>query len=144
MIARGPIRRDVTIKLIALRRLNGANGQALRRYVPGLALVAATAPLDGFLRACLLTLSIRTIRGAGRRWLGMAYANASASPKGSRWSTRDRLRMSWGWGRAIAWPSTGKGRYEGENEGVVMRQSLLIAVRFHEGRCHGQADGFEC
>ena len=58
IIARGPIRRDVTINLIALRRLNGReNGQALRRYVLGLALVAATAPLDGFLRAgCLLTL----------------------------------------------------------------------------------------
>ncbi len=57
IIARGPIRRDVTLNLIALRRLSGENGRALRRYVLGLALVAATAPLDGFLRAgCLLTL----------------------------------------------------------------------------------------
>lgn len=57
VIARGPIRRDVTVNLVALRRLNGENGQVLRRYVLGLALVAATAPLDGFLRAgCLLTL----------------------------------------------------------------------------------------
>ena len=57
VIARGSIRRDVTINLVALRRLNGENGQALRRYVFGLALVAATSPLDGFLRAgCLLTL----------------------------------------------------------------------------------------
>ena len=57
IIARGPIRRDVTINLVALRRLEGENGQALRRYVLGLALVVATAPMDGFLRAgCLLTL----------------------------------------------------------------------------------------
>lgn len=57
VIARGPIRRDVTVNLVALRRLNGENGQVLRRYVLGLALVAATAPFDGFLRAgCLLTL----------------------------------------------------------------------------------------
>ncbi len=57
IIARGSIRRDVTVNLIALRRLNGENGQVVRRYVLGLALVAATAPLDGFLRAgCLLTL----------------------------------------------------------------------------------------
>ncbi len=56
IVARGPIRRDVTVNLIALRRLDGENGQALRRYVLGLALVAATAPMDGFLRAgCLLT-----------------------------------------------------------------------------------------
>jgi CRISPR-associated protein Csb1 len=57
VIANGPIRRDVTVNLVALRRLDGADGRALRRYILGLALVAATAPLDGFLRSgCLLTL----------------------------------------------------------------------------------------
>jgi len=56
IIARGAIRRDVTVNLVALRRLDGENARALRRYVLGLALVAATAPMDGFLRAgCLLT-----------------------------------------------------------------------------------------
>ena len=59
VIARGPIRRNVTVNLVALRRLegNGSNDAALRRYILALALVAATAPMDGFLRAgCLLTL----------------------------------------------------------------------------------------
>ena len=56
IIARGPIHRTVTINLIALRRLDGENADRLRRYVLGLALVAATALMDGFLRAgCLLT-----------------------------------------------------------------------------------------
>ena len=56
IIARGAILRNVTVNLIALRRLDGENVRALRRYVLGLALVAATAPMDGFLRAgCLLT-----------------------------------------------------------------------------------------
>jgi CRISPR-associated protein Csb1 len=56
IVARGPILRDVTVNLVALRRLDGATGSSLRRYILGLALVAATAPLDGFLRAgCLLT-----------------------------------------------------------------------------------------
>ena len=56
IVVHGEIRRDVTVNLIALRRLRGENGAALRRYVLGLALVAATAPLDGFLRqGCLLT-----------------------------------------------------------------------------------------
>ena len=56
VVVHGEIRRDVTINLIALRRLNAASGADLRRYVFGLALVAATAPLDGFLRqGCLLT-----------------------------------------------------------------------------------------
>ena len=58
VIANGPIHRNITINLVALRRLDGTNGQALRRYILGLALVAATAPMDGFLRAgCLLTLA---------------------------------------------------------------------------------------
>ena len=57
VIARGPIQRNVAVNLIALRRLEGEQGRNLRRYVLGLSLVAATAPLDGFLRAgCLLTL----------------------------------------------------------------------------------------
>ena len=56
IIARGGIFRDVTLNLVALRHLDGDNGAALRRYVLGLALVAATEPQDGFLRqGCLLT-----------------------------------------------------------------------------------------
>jgi CRISPR-associated protein Csb1 len=45
----------VTVNLVALRKLDGENAQNLRRYVLGIALVAATEPLDGFLRqGCLL------------------------------------------------------------------------------------------
>jgi CRISPR-associated protein Csb1 len=56
VIARGPIERHVTVNLVALRRLDGGAGKALRRYVLGLSLVAATEPLDGFLRqGCLVT-----------------------------------------------------------------------------------------
>jgi CRISPR-associated protein Csb1 len=55
VIARGPIERTVTVNLVALRRLDGENGQRLRQYILGLALVAAAEPLDGFLRqGCLL------------------------------------------------------------------------------------------
>lgn len=56
VVARGPIIRDVTINLIALRRLKAAGDSAtLQRYILGLALVAATEPIDGFLRqGCLL------------------------------------------------------------------------------------------
>jgi CRISPR-associated protein Csb1 len=56
VVARGPILRDVTINLIALRRLTASeNASALQRYILGLCLVAATEPLDGFLRqGCLL------------------------------------------------------------------------------------------
>jgi CRISPR-associated protein Csb1 len=57
VVVRGNIHRDVTVNLVALRQIGGENGEALRRYVLGLALVAATEPQDGFLRqGCLLTL----------------------------------------------------------------------------------------
>jgi CRISPR-associated protein Csb1 len=56
VVARGQIVRDVTINLVAVRRLRGGKAnEELRRYILGLSLVAATEPLDGFLRAgCLL------------------------------------------------------------------------------------------
>lgn len=55
VVARGPIERTVTVNLVALRKLDGENAQNLRRYILGLALVAAAEPLDGFLRqGCLL------------------------------------------------------------------------------------------
>jgi len=59
VIARGEILRTVTVNLVALRALRGESDDAtgtLRRYILGLALVAATDPGDGFLRqGCLLT-----------------------------------------------------------------------------------------
>ena len=56
VIARGDILRTATVNLVALRRIEGDNASALRRYILGLALVAATWPQDGFLRqGCLLT-----------------------------------------------------------------------------------------
>lgn len=55
IVARGPVERTITVNLVALRRLDGESAQNLRRYILGLALVAATEPLDGFLRqGCLL------------------------------------------------------------------------------------------
>lgn len=57
VLVRGGIYRDVTVNLVALRRLNEdlPSGPMLRRYVLGLTLVAAVAPQDGFLRqGCLL------------------------------------------------------------------------------------------
>lgn len=56
VVVRGPINRDVTLNLVALRQIGGDNGTALRCYILGLALVAATELQDGFLRqGCLLT-----------------------------------------------------------------------------------------
>jgi CRISPR-associated protein Csb1 len=55
VVARGCIERTVTVNLVALRKLDGENARSLRRYILGLALVAATEELDGFLRqGCLL------------------------------------------------------------------------------------------
>ncbi len=58
VIAKGPIYRQTTVNLIALRSLNGTNPEStsqLRHYLLGLALVAATADMELYLReGCLL------------------------------------------------------------------------------------------
>lgn len=57
VIARGGIRRDVVVNLVALRRISGSgDAAALRKYILGLALVAATSATDLYLRqGCNLT-----------------------------------------------------------------------------------------
>lgn len=58
VLVRGRIERDVLVNLIALRGLEGADDAettAIRKYLLGLSLVAATAEIDLFLReGCLL------------------------------------------------------------------------------------------
>lgn len=55
IVVYGEIIRDVTVNLVALRKLGGAGTGALRRYTLGLALVAASEPQDAFLRqGCLI------------------------------------------------------------------------------------------
>jgi CRISPR-associated protein Csb1 len=58
IVARGSITRQVTINLVALHSVRGADDEAtltLRRYLLGLALVAATADMECYLReGCLL------------------------------------------------------------------------------------------
>lgn len=55
IVALGPIERHITVNLVALRRLQSENSEGLRRYLLGLSLVAATMPIDPFLRqGCLL------------------------------------------------------------------------------------------
>lgn len=55
IVVRGAIERQVTVNLVALRRLEAENATAFRRYILGLSLVAACAPFDPFLRqGCIL------------------------------------------------------------------------------------------
>ena len=58
VLVKGHIERDVTVNLVALRGLRGANDEetaAIRKYLLGLSLVAATADIELFLReGCLL------------------------------------------------------------------------------------------
>lgn len=62
IVARGAIERTITVNLVALRKLEGENAQYLKRYILGLALVAAAEPLDGFLRqGCLLVPDEKTL-----------------------------------------------------------------------------------
>ena len=53
VLASGPIERDVTVNLVALRAISGADKEktkSMRRYLLALTLIAATAEIDLFLR----------------------------------------------------------------------------------------------
>ncbi len=53
VLANGPIERDVTVNLVALRAINGADEEgtkSVRRYLLALTLIAATVEIDLFLR----------------------------------------------------------------------------------------------
>jgi CRISPR-associated protein Csb1 len=94
VVARGPIIRDVTLNLVALRRLASQSGTiALQRYILGLALVAATEPLDGFLRqGCLLVpkqpdaSGWESVARTGERTL-VALTNAQARLLARQWAS---------------------------------------------------------
>ena len=93
IVAHGPIVRDITINLVALRRLSAkSDADKLRRYVLGLSLVAATEPLDGFLRqGCLLVPKPRQPVGweqvarTGER-APIALTNAIARQLAAKWA----------------------------------------------------------
>lgn len=92
VIARGDIRREVTLHIAALRLLRGTNDdetKKLRAYLLGLALVAFTKPAVGFLRqGCNLVLDSdkkpesKVVFPDGRREdSGLAHAAALAFAK---------------------------------------------------------------
>lgn len=69
VLVKGRIERQVTVNLIALRRLSGDKAGEMRSYLLGLALLAASLPFDGFLRqGCLLTLDPQS----ENQWLQVA------------------------------------------------------------------------
>jgi CRISPR-associated protein Csb1 len=60
VLVHGAIERDMTVNFVALRRLDGQDATALRRYILGLSLVAASGAVDPFLRqGCLLVPDAR-------------------------------------------------------------------------------------
>lgn len=99
VIARGDIRREVTLHLAALRQLRGASDaetKQLRAYLLGLALVAFTKPAVGYLRqGCNLVLDAdrkaepMVVHADGRRLpaglthhAALAFANDAAAAFG--------------------------------------------------------------
>ena len=109
VVARGDIRRDVTVNLVALRRLGGERADDLRRYILGLSLVAATAPQDGFLRAgCQLVparpITVERVDRNGTRTevtLDHATALAFAEKMAAAFGVADRRRVTFDKRRAV-------------------------------------------
>lgn len=103
VLARGPIERDVTINLVALRGIRGKDADEtleVQKYLLALALLAASADLELFLReGCLLRYANEDVwtqvprRGEpseltmpAREHL-VAYAMAAAAPFKAKWPT---------------------------------------------------------
>jgi CRISPR-associated protein Csb1 len=101
VLAKGPIERDVTINLVALRGLRGDNADEtplVQKYILSLALLAATADLELFLReGCLLRYAKddtwRKVPRRGdptevtlpERGQLVAYATAASAPFKAKW-----------------------------------------------------------
>lgn len=115
IIARGPIQRDITINLVALRRLGAKkDGDALQRYVLGLCLVAATEPLDGFLRqGCLLVPKPDQASG----WEEVARTGARTKVALTNETAR-RLAAEWAAAFGVAAPRTVKFKAEAAKQDV--------------------------
>lgn len=96
VIVHGDITRSTSVNLIALRRLRGGDADRLRRYILGLTLVAATEPVEAFMRqGCLLVphpdhpATWHAVARDGARApialtreLALAYASAAAADFG--------------------------------------------------------------
>lgn len=110
VLARGPIERDVTVNLVALRGLRGSTDyetQAIRKYLLALSLVAATANIELFLReGCHLRYADETDtwRAVPRRGEPTAinlpaheelkrYALEAAAPFRSKWPAQNEYRF---------------------------------------------------
>jgi len=101
VLAKGAIERDVTINLVALRGLRGkddAETKELQKYLLGLALLAATADIELFLReGCLLRYADDDVWTAVPRRGDptpvslpkaeqlVAYAGTAAAPFNAKW-----------------------------------------------------------
>lgn len=108
VLVKGRIEREVTVNLVALRGLRGANDnetEAIRKYLLGLSLVAATAEIDLFLReGCLLRYAENgdTWYAVPRRGdpvhvglsasIAMEYAKNAAKHFRSRWPQASALK----------------------------------------------------
>lgn len=114
VLSKGKIERDVTINLVALRGLRGASSDettVVQRYLLGLALLAATADLELFLReGCLLRYADERDEWTAVRRRGapgpvavpthdelLAFALAAAVPFAAKWpkslTTKDGKRV---------------------------------------------------
>jgi CRISPR-associated protein Csb1 len=117
VIARGRIEREVTVNLVALRGLHGKDDnetEAIRKYLLGLSLLAATADIELFLReGCHLRYGSEDVwyevprrseplevNLAAARGTVAEYASAAAGHFRTKWPNDDRLEYALDLGEA--------------------------------------------
>jgi len=110
IVVHGEVQRDVTVNLVALRRISGADDEStkkVRRYVLALALVAATSDFDLFLReGCHLRfandecwhqvprrgeLTAVDLSSEAAKKMILEYAKSAVKPFRENWPAGDKL-----------------------------------------------------
>lgn len=108
VIANGRIERDITINLVALRAISGEKSEEIRRYLLSLALLAATADIELFLReGCHLRFAderdtwVKVPRRGSPEAIDLssakghdtllAYAKAAVKPFSAKWPQGHKL-----------------------------------------------------
>jgi CRISPR-associated protein Csb1 len=131
VLVRGPILRDVTVNLVALRALRGGDAEAtraLQRYLFALALVAATHEINLFLReGCHLRYAGDDVwrlvprRGpaqpvdlAGARAARDAFVASAVAPMRARWSGWREVAFDLAAAQSLVKTHRGEGEEEGQ------------------------------
>jgi len=132
VLAKGPIERNVTINLTALRTLRGGNDEEtkqIRKYLLSLGMLAATTELDLFLReGCLLRYA-----DAEDVWMQVPRRGDPSKIKVPRYDDLVKLATDAADPFREKWPKDEKGQLALEHRFDIKKAKELLSKKAEEG-----------